>query len=115
SRKITVKLLTMEPKIVSNILKAETLQEVNVSRYEKGRTVKLGIYRGYDLVSTEQEMILESASELASERLFTAALTLTKPGLGQSALTLQIFDVEDSLNPLVEKSVINNTLIQHDF
>ena len=115
TRKVNVKLLTTDPKIISNILRVEILQENNVSRYEKWRSVKLGIYKGYDLVSTEHEIVLDSSSEFASERLLNINLTLTKPGLGQSALTLKIFDVEDRLNPLIEKTVINNTLIQTDF
>lgn len=115
TQKVKVKLLTQEPRIVSNILRVEILQENNVSRYEKGRTVKLGIYKGYDLVSTEQEIHLDSSSEFASERLHNINLSLMKQGLSQAVLTLKIFDSEDSLNPLIEKNVINNTLIQTDF
>lgn len=115
TRKVGIKLLTSEPKIVSNILKVEILQENNVNRYEKARTVKLGIYKSYDLVSTLYEVVMDSASEMASERLFVCTVTLTKPDLAQSNLTLKIFDVEDSLNALIEKPVVNNTLIQTDF
>lgn len=115
SKKVNVKLLTSQPKIVSNILKVELLQENNVSRYEKGRKIKAGIYNGYDLVSNDPELILDSASGLASERLFTLTLTVTKAGVSGSILTLKLFDAEDMYNPLIEKTVINNTLIQTDF
>jgi hypothetical protein len=66
-------------------------------------------------VSSELEVVLDSTSEMASERLFTCTINLAKTDVAQSALTLKIFDNEDGLNPLIEKSVINNTLIQTDF
>ncbi|MEO6670433.1 MAG: BREX-1 system phosphatase PglZ type A [Ferruginibacter sp.] len=115
TKKVNVKLLTTDPKIISNTLRVEILQENNVSRYEKGRIVRIGIYKDYELVSTEQEIAIDSASEFASERLFNINLSITKSGLVQSTLTLKVFDTEDTLNPLIEKTVINNTLIQKDF
>jgi hypothetical protein len=115
SQKVMVRLLTTDPKIVSNILKVEILQESNVNRYEKGRTLKSGIYKGYDLVSTEFEVVVDSASEMASERLFTCTMSLIKSDISQASLTLKIYDTEDTLNALIEKPVTNNTLIQTDF
>lgn len=115
SSKVKIKLLTVSPKIISSILKIELLQESNVNRYEKGRTIKVGIYSNYDLVSKEEEILMDSASEFATDRIFNINLSITKPGFTQSALTLKVFDIEDVLNPLIEKPVINNTLIQTDF
>ncbi|MBC7425898.1 MAG: BREX-1 system phosphatase PglZ type A, partial [Bacteroidia bacterium] len=115
TKKVNIKLLTTDPKIISSILRVEILQENNVSRLEKGRTIKVGVYNNYELISTELEKTIDSASEFPSERITIINLSITKPGLSQSALTLKVFDIEDNLNPLIEKTVINNTLIQTDF
>jgi len=115
STKVGVKLISSNLRIVSNVLKVDFVQEAVVSRSEKGRRIKAGIYSGYDLVSNEEEVPVESTSELPSERVFSIQLKLKPVSINTAALSLKVFDVEDVYNPLIEQMVINNTLIQTDF
>jgi uncharacterized protein (TIGR02687 family) len=115
STKVGIKLISSNLRIVSNVLKVDFVQEAVVSRAEKGRRIRAGIYNGYDLVSNEEEVPVESTSELPSERVFTIHLKLKSVNLNTAALSLKVFDVEDVYNPLIEQMVINNTLIQTDF
>lgn len=101
--------------IVSNTLRIRILQERKISQTEKERTIIIGIYADSDLVSNQSEIILNSASEIASERSYMTDMTVTSKASGKSILKLRIFDAEDKLNPLIEETVMNNTLIEKDF
>jgi hypothetical protein len=57
---------------------------------------------------------LNSVEESPNNRAFTTALTLNAK-TSETILTLKIFDIEDYLNPIIEESVKNNTLIEKDF
>ena len=102
-------------RIVSNILKLNILQENEVSRLEKERTIHIGLYKDSELVSNEEELLLNFTSESPSERLFRVELTLGAEAATESFLKLKIFDTADKLNPLIEERVQNSTLIQPDF
>ncbi|WP_420378797.1 BREX-1 system phosphatase PglZ type A [Gilvibacter sp.] len=102
-------------RIVSNILKLDILQENEVSRLEKERTIKVGLYKDTELVSNEEEILLNATSESPRERISRIELTLSAAASSESFLKLKIFDIEDSLNPIIEERVQNSTLIQPDF
>lgn len=102
-------------RIVSNILKLNILQENEVSRLEKERTISVGLFKGSELVSNEEALVLNFTSESPSERLSRVELTLSAEAANESFLKLKIFDTEDKLNPLLEERIQNNTLIQPDF
>jgi uncharacterized protein (TIGR02687 family) len=102
-------------KIVSNILKLNILQEQEVSRTEKERTVSIGLYKDSKLVSNEKQLKLNFTSESPSERMTRIELTLASELASEPFLKLKIFDIEDMLNPLIEERIQNNTLIQPDF
>ncbi|MGQ1910987.1 BREX-1 system phosphatase PglZ type A [Marinifilum sp. RC60d5] len=102
-------------KVVSNILKLNILQETEVSRLEKERTLQIGLYRGSNLVSNLETITLNFTSEAPSERMLRVELTLSSEAGTESFLKLKAFDVDDSLNPVIEETVQNNTLIQTDF
>jgi hypothetical protein len=55
-----------------------------------------------------------ATSQLPNDRIFTTVLTLNTKVL-DTVLKLKVFDKEDLLNPLIEESVKNNTLIERDF
>lgn len=44
-----------------------------------------------------------------------AELTLSNETGAKNFLKLKVFDVDDLLNPIIEETVQNNTLIQTDF
>jgi hypothetical protein len=102
-------------KIVSNILKLNILQEQEVSRLEKERTISVGLYKDSKLVSNEEQLKLNFTSESPSERMVRIELTLAFDLASESFLKLKIFDIDDMLNPLIEERIQNNTLIQPDF
>jgi uncharacterized protein (TIGR02687 family) len=102
-------------KIVSNILKVNLLQEMEVSRLEKERTLKIALYSGSTKVSNEETVVLNFTSESLSDRMVRVELVLSGDAANESFLKLKGFDVEDMLNPVFEERVQNNTLIQPDF
>jgi uncharacterized protein (TIGR02687 family) len=102
-------------KIVSNILKLNILQEQEVSRLEKERTISVGLYKDSKLVSNDEQLKLNFTSESPSERMARIELTLASELANERFLKLKIFDIDDMLNPLIEERIQNNTLIQPDF
>ena len=102
-------------RIVSNILRINILQENEISRYEKERTIKLGLYKDNVLVSNEVDLLLNATSESPSERMSRVDLTLSSESANESLLKLKVIDVEDPLNPLIEERVQNITIIPTDF
>jgi uncharacterized protein (TIGR02687 family) len=102
-------------KVVSNILKLNLLQEQEVSRTHKERTLSVGLYNNLTLVSNEEHIALNFTSEAPSERMARVELLLAAEASNEAFLKLKIFDSEDKLNPLIEERIQNNTLIQTDF
>jgi len=102
-------------RIVSNILKLNILQQNEVSRLEKERTIRVGLYKDTSLASNEEELVLNFTSESPSERLLRVELTLSAEVASESFLKLKIFDAEDKLNPLIEERIQNSTIIPTDF
>jgi uncharacterized protein (TIGR02687 family) len=102
-------------KIVSNILKINILQEQEVSRTEKERTISIALYKDSKLVSNDEQLKLNFTSESPSERMARVELTLASELASEPFLKLKIFDIDDMLNPLIEERIQNNTLIQPDF
>jgi uncharacterized protein (TIGR02687 family) len=102
-------------RVVSNILKFNILQENEVSRLEKERTISIALYKETKLVSNIVEVLLNSTSEAPSDRLTNIELVLMAEFSNESIFKLKVFDTEDLLNPLIEELVTNNTLLGQDF
>ncbi|MFB9056532.1 BREX-1 system phosphatase PglZ type A [Mariniflexile ostreae] len=102
-------------RVVSNILKLNILQENEVSRVEKERNIKVGLYKESQLVSNEEELLLNFTSESPSERLFRVELILSAEAAREPFLKLKLFDTDDKLNPIIEERVQNMTIIPTDF
>lgn len=113
-RKVKPLLLSHNLSIVSNNLKIQLLQENPLSAREKECTIEVGIFNDTFLVSNKVTLTLNSTGEMPSERAFTVSLALNTKST-ESILKLKIFDKDDLLNPLVEETVKNNTLIERDF
>jgi len=115
SRKVNPVLLTHNPRVVSNILRLMILQDQKVSKDEKDREIIVGLYNDLELVSNQASLHLNSTSELPSERSFKCELMLMGDAGKISMLKLKIYDKDDSLNPILVKDVLNNTLIEPEF
>ncbi len=116
SKKVTPVLINKgNLKIVSNILKLNILQENEVSRSAKERTISVGLYNDAVLASNEVQILLNFTSESPSERMARVELILASEAAKEAFLKLKIFDIEDKLNPIIEERIQNNTLIQADF
>ncbi|MCD8401438.1 PglZ domain-containing protein, partial [Tenacibaculum finnmarkense] len=102
-------------RVVSNVLKFNVLQENEVSRLEKQRTITIALYKETTLVTNIVEVVLNSTSEAPSDRLKNIELVLIPAFSNESIFKLKIFDTEDLLNPLIEELVTNNTLLGQDF
>ena len=119
SSKVDFKLLNEHLKIVSGAIKIRIYQEQPVSSDVKAREVVAGIFNQVgELASNEAGHILDSHSELPSERTREFILNLSSQSSQESILYLKMFDKADDrdrLNPLVNEKVINSTLIESDF
>ena len=113
-RKVKPILFGTNLSIASNNLKVTIIQENPLSSVEKLCVVELGIYNDTQLVSNKAEITLNAVGESPNDRIFTTVLTLNTKVL-DTVLKLKVFDKEDLLNPLIEESVKNNTLIERDF
>lgn len=116
TKKVTPRIINKGAlRIVSNILKLNILQEDEVSRLVKERTINIGLYNESGLVSNDENLSLNFTSESPSERMTRIELTLAADAVSETFLKLKIFDIDDMLNPLIEERIQNNTLIQTDF
>lgn len=102
-------------RVVSNVLKFNILQENEVSRLEKERTINIALYKESTLVSNTVDVVLNSTSEAPSDRLTNIELIVQAAFSNESIFKLKVFDMDDMLNPLIEELVINNTLLAQDF
>lgn len=102
-------------KVVSNMCKVLILQEKKLSKQEKETKLRIGLYKGLELVSNEVVVTLNSTADNASSRTHELLLQVTSQGSKESILKLKAFDEEDLLNPLIEELVNNNTLLATDF
>lgn len=112
--KVNPILLGGDLKIVSNVLKFQLLQENPLSADEKERTVKIQLFASNQLVSESIEITLDATGTQPVERITPIIIQLTQH-TSESVLKLKIFDINDSLNPLIEENVKNSTLIGRDF
>ena len=102
-------------RVISSILKVSILQESPVSRFEKERTITIGLYNEQELVSNLENAELNFTSESPTERMVRKEIILQPSAKELNFLKLKIYDVEDKLNPLIEERVQNSTLIETDF
>jgi len=102
-------------RVVSNVLKFNILQENEVSRLEKERTITIALYKETTLVTNTIELVLNSTSEAPSDRLTNIELLVMAEFSSERIFKLKVFDIDDMLNPLIEELVINNTLLGQDF
>jgi hypothetical protein len=93
-------------------LKFTLLQNEAVSSEIQEQTVKCALYADSGAVSDVVAVKLDSTGASLDSRKKEVELQLN--GSAPGILSLKIFSESDQLNPLAEKQVTNNTLIEQD-
>ena len=104
-------------RVVSNTLRVNILQADVVDATHKAVAITAGLYsdQGGELVSNVEMHVLDRTVEEPSGRMFQLNFNIASGGQGHTFLILKILEEGDSMNPLKEVRVQNNTLIQTDF
>jgi hypothetical protein len=112
--KVGVSLVSPNLSVVSSNLKIALVQTEAVDTLHQERVITCALYDGESTVTPVIEITLNSTDEeLTTSRMFNLTLTLNAV-VQSNRLELRIYDKDDSLNPLIRQSVINNTLIERD-
>ena len=91
------------------------MQVQAVSVDAKERSIVCSLYSGNTEVSSPVRIVLNSADAANfNNRIFPVQITL-KVAVTDPLLELRIYDVADTLNPLIKRIVNNRTLIEQDF
>lgn len=111
---MSVSLLEPTLKIVSSRLKAHLVQGESVSMSMQELTVVCAVYAGSEAVSPVRTITLNSTDEeLGASRIYEVDLTVTREATSK-ILQFKVFAKDDTLNALIVKNIINNTLIEQD-
>ncbi len=113
-QRVGVQLLESTPTVSSSRMKVHLIQEEAISMDVQERTVTCGVYVGDQLVSQLAQVILDSTDTLPNNRRNQVVLTVSQQATSK-LMQLKVFDIEDPLNPLIIKNIINTTLIDRDF
>ena len=113
-KKVQIMLLNDKLVIESSLLQLTLIQKDAVSYDMKKMRIKFAIYDGERMVSEEKELDIDRADADATSRIYNQSLTLSN-GVSSSLLELRVYDVEDSLNPILKETVTNKTLVERDF
>ena len=111
-QKVGVMILGGDLKVQSSRLKFTLLQNEAVSSEIQEQTVKCALYADSGAVSDVKAVKLASTGASLDSRKYEVELVLN--GSASGILSLKVFSETDQLNPLAEKQVTNNTLIELD-
>lgn len=113
-QKVTVSLLEPTLSITSSRLKAHLVQGEAVSMDVQELTVQCAVYVGDEAVSPVKTVTLNSTdTEMGASRIYEVDLTVTQSATSR-IMQFRVFGKDDTLNPLIEKNIVNNTLIEQD-
>lgn len=114
-QKVNVMLKTSNLSLVSSQLRFQIIQKEAVSLDVVSRTVTCRLYEGDRQVADEVLVTLDSTdANNISKRTYDVCLRLSESVSG-GLLQLRIYDVDDTINPLIKETVKNNTIIEQDF
>lgn len=111
---VGVMLLDRKLSIISSRLRFKLLQTDAVNMDMKERTVTIGLYVNDKPVTAIQTLTLDRTDQLLDARKVSVDLTLNQH-VDAKVLQLKVYDIEDSMNPIIKENVTNNTLIENDF
>lgn len=113
-KKVSVSLVDHKLQVVSSVLKVKLLQDDAVTATLQGRTVVCALYAGDKRVTAEKTVVMDAAESDPNVRVRIVELTLSE-SFGTGILQFKAFDRDDPLNPLVQETVTNKTLVERDF
>ena len=113
-KKVQLMLLNDKLVVESSLLQLTFIQKDAVSYDLKKMRIRFALYEGDKIVSEEKELDIDRADADATSRIYNQSLTLSG-GASASLLELRVYDVEDSLNPIIKETVTNKTLVERDF
>ena len=77
-------------------------------------TVQCAVYAGDEVISPIKIVTLNSTdNEMSANRIYEVDLTVMQATTSK-IMKFKVFKKDDLLNPLIERNVINNTLIEQD-
>lgn len=113
-QRVSVSLLEPKLSIYSSRMKAHLVQGEAVSMDMQELTVNCAIYVDDLPVSPVKTITLNSTdAEMGASRIFEVDLTITQ-SVSTKIMQFKVFRQDDSLNPIIVKNIINNTLIEQD-
>lgn len=113
-QKVSVSLLEPTLTISSSRLKAHLVQGEAVSMDMQELTVQCAVYVGDEAVTPIKTITLNSTdTEMSTSRIYEVDLTVTQSATSK-IMQFKVFKKDDLLNPVIEKNIVNNTLIEQD-
>ena len=113
-QKVSVSLLEPTLTISSSRLKAHLVQGAAVSMDMQELTVQCAVYVGDEAVTPIKTITLNSTdTEMSASRIYEVDLTVTQSATSK-IMQFKVFKKDDLLNPVIEKNIVNNTLIEQD-
>ncbi len=113
-QKVSVSLLEPTLSISSSRLKAHLVQGEAVSMDMQELTVQCAVYVGDEPVTPVKVITLNSTdTEMGASRIYEVDLTVTQSATSK-IMQFKVFKKDDLLNPVIEKNIVNNTLIEQD-
>lgn len=111
---VGVMVLDRNLSIQASRLRFKLLQTDAVSMDMKKRVINVALYYNDQAVTPVKEITLDNTDVLLDNRKVLVDLTLNQ-NIDAKVLQLKVYDVSDSMNPLIKENVTNNTLIGNDF
>lgn len=111
---VGVMVLDRNLSIQASRLRFKLLQTDAVSMDMKKRVINVALYYNDQAVTPVKEIVLDNTDVLLDNRKVLVDLTLNQ-NIDAKVLQLKVYDVSDSMNPLIKENVTNNTLIGNDF
>lgn len=115
AQKVNFKRIDSVKSASTSIVKLIFLQVESIGNDYKARTLKIAIYDiNQNIISNEEEIILNLTSELPSERSFEVRLELTTIGSKIKNGYIKVYDKEDPLNAMISDLIKINLLEEID-
>lgn len=115
AKKVNFKRIDSVKSASTSIVKLNFLQVEPIGSDYKSRTLKIAIYDlDHNIISNEEEIILNLTSELPADRNFEVRIELSSKGSKTKTGFVKVFDKDDKLNALLTDLIKINLLEEID-
>jgi len=115
AKKVNFKRIDTVKSASTSIVKLNFLQVEPIGSDYKSRTLKIAIYDlDHNIISNEEEIILNLTSELPADRNFEVRIELSSKGSKTKTGFVKVFDKDDKLNALLTDLIKINLLEEID-